>query len=599
MKMIKNLVSTIKGFNNTINRFHITILFFFLSAIMTAYFIAEGDLENYFELLLTFLVGAVVFMVLQIVYEHFFQGTSIHLIFCGISVLVALIYYLVIRFAVNELSGERVIRTIVFLFVLLIAFMWIPAIKSKIGLSESFMVFFKSFFMVFFYSGVLFLGISLIILAIDMLIVNVDSKAYSHAGNLIVFIYAPIHFLSLIPIYPSASNRDKIGDEKDNDLTQEFKKKIEPSKFLEGLISYIVIPITAIYTIILLLYIALNITGDFWKDNLLESLLVSYSIIVIIVYLLASVSKSKPTICFRRIFPKVLIPVVLFQTIASLLKIGELGITSGRYYVILFGIFATISAILFSIRPNHKNNIIAPILIILSLVSIFPPVDAFRVSKRNQIDRLTNVLEENEMLKNDQIIPSNNLSQEDKQTIISSVRYLSRMDHLKEVSWLKTYSMNYNFDKTFGFSQYGQIIDTEDNKVVRFNLNERTPINISGYDFFVEAEFFGNNNANNLDINFSKDKTYILVQEIKNDIGDLILKDEEGNELIRYSLNNIFESFMDKEDDFGMIELEEAEFIAENNNATIYIVTRAINYEEWAGERPYQHINAYVMVKIK
>lgn len=598
MKSINKLFIILRGFTSTINRYHITILFFLFSAILTSYNISTNDLNNFTELILSLILGATVFMVLQIVYEHFFQETSIHLIFCGISVLAALIYYLLVRFAINELSGEHVIRTIVFLFVLLIAFMWIPTIKSKIGFSESFMVFFRSFFIVFFYSGVLFLGISLILLAIDMLIVNVDSRVYSHAGNLIVFIYAPIHFLSLVPIYPPASNADKImDDEKENDLTRELKKAIEPSKFLGGLISYIAIPITAIYTIILLLYIVLNITGDFWKDNLLESLLVSYSIIVIIVYLLASIIKSKPAIYFRKIFPKVLIPVVLFQTIASVLKIGELGITSGRYYVILFGIFATISAILFSIRPNHKNNMIAPLLIVLSLISIFPPVDAFRVSKRNQIDRLTNVLEENEMLKDDKIIPKNNLSEQDKQTIISSVRYLSRMDHLKDISWLKSY--NYNIEKTFGFSQYGNIMNPEVNEVYRYNLYYRTPINISGYDFFVEAEYFGDNNSDHLDISFMKNKIYTLTQEIEDDIGDLILKDEEGNELIRYSLSDIFESFKDKEENFGEIALEDAGFIAENDNAIIYIVTRAINYEEWEDERPYQHINAYVMIKIK
>ncbi|NLJ95785.1 MAG: DUF4153 domain-containing protein [Clostridiales bacterium] len=600
MKNINKLIITLRDFTSTIIRFHISILFFFLSAILTAYNISKGDFENYVELLLAFMVGATVFLVLQLIYEHFMQGTSIHLIFCGSAILAAIIYYLLVRFAVKEFSSEHVIRTIVLLFVLFITFMWIPAIKSKIGFSESFMAVFKSFFTVFFYSGVLFLGISLILVAIDMLIVNVDYKVYSQAGNLIVFIYAPIHFLSLIPIYPPASNRGRIRNNGEvNDLSQELRKAIEPSKFLGGLISYIAIPITAIYTIILLLYIVLNITGDFWKDNLMEPLLVTYSIIVIIVYLLASVIPSKIARSFRKIFPKVLIPVVLFQTLSSILKIGELGITSGRYYVILFGIFATISAILFSIRPNHKNNIIAPILIVLSLISIFPPVDAFRVSKANQIDRLTQVLEENEMLRDGKIIPNNNLSEKDKQIIISSVRYLRSMNHIKDISWLKSYSMNYDFEKTFGFSQYGSVTEPRVTIAYHYNLPKMTTIDISGYDFFVEAEFFGDNNADHLNISFVKDKTYTLYHEAENDIGDLVLKDEEGNELIRYSLGDIFESFKGKEDTFGELALEDAQFMAENNNGLIYIVTRAINYEEWNEEKPYQNINAYVMVKIK
>lgn len=603
MKNIKKLFITLRGFTSTINRYPITILLFTLSAILTGFFIDNGDIENYTELLFAFIVGAAVFMVLQVIYEQFFQNTNIRLVFSVLAALAALIYYLLVRFAVEDFSEEYVIRTLVLLFVLVIAFMWIPTIRSKVGFSESFMVAFKAFFIVAFYSLVLFLGISLIIVAIDMLIVNVDSRAYSHVGNLIVLLYAPIHFLSLIPIYPpnssSAKSESEYNEEDKSLLRQRLNKAIEPSKFLDGLISYIAIPITAIYTIILLLYIVLNITGDFWRDNLLESLLVSYSVIVIVVYLLASVLKSKSAIYFRKIFPKVLIPVVLFQTISSIIKIGELGITSGRYYVILFGIFATVSAVLFSFRPNHNNNVIAPILIVLSLISIFPPIDAFKVSKENQISRLSKVLEENNMLIDDKIIPNDSLSEDEEQIIINSVRYLSRMNYLNEISWLKSYGQNYDFEGTFGFPQYGKSIDTEMNEVRRYNLYDRIPIDISVYDFFVAAEFFGDNNSDYLDVSFWKDKTYTLVQEMDNDIGDIILKDEEGNELIRYSLSSIFDGFKDNEERFGEIPLEEAQFVAENNKAIICIVTRAINYEEWEDENAYQHIDAYILVKIK
>lgn len=603
MKNIKKLFITLRGFTSTINRYPITILLFTFSAILTGFSIDNGDIENYTELLFTFIVGAAVFMVLQIIYEQCFQNTNIRLVFSVLAALAALVYYLLVRFAVEDFSEEHVIRTLVLLFVLVIAFMWIPTIRSKVGFSENFMVVFKAFFIVAFYSLVLFLGISLIIVAIDMLIVNVDSRAYSHVGNLIVLLYAPIHFLSLIPIYPpnssSAKSESEYNEEDKSLLRLRLNKAIEPSKFLNGLISYIAIPITAIYTIILLLYIVLNITGDFWRDNLLESLLVSYSVIVIVVYLLASVLKSKSAIYFRKIFPKVLIPVVLFQTISSIIKIGELGITSGRYYVILFGIFATVSAVLFSFRPNHNNNVIAPILIVLSLISIFPPIDAFKVSKENQISRLSKVLEENNMLIDDKIIPNDSLSEDEEQIIINSVRYLSRMNYLNEISWLKSYGQNYDFEGIFGFSQYGKSIDTEMNEVRRYNLYDRIPIDISVYDFFVAAEFFGDNNQDYLDVSFWKDKTYTLVQEKDNDIGEIILKDEEGNEMIRYSLSSIFDGFKDKEERFGEIPLEEAQFVVENNKAIICIVTRAINYEEWEDENAYQHIDAYILVKIK
>jgi hypothetical protein len=340
----------------------------------------------------------------------------------------------------------------------------------------------------------------------------------------------------------------------------------------------------------------MNITGDFWKDNLMEPLLVVYSITVIIVYLLAKVIRSKAAEYFRRIFPKVLIPVVLFQTISSILKIGELGITSGRYYVIMFGFFATICALIFSIRPNHKNNIIAPILIALSLISIAPPVDAFTISKSNQIDRLTNVLEKNDMLKDDKIIPSVNIEEEDRQIIINSVRYLGRMDYLKDVSWLKAYSNSYDFEKTFGFNQYGP--DTKNSDSWRLFIADRTPIDISEYDLFVEADLFGADHGVSLKTAPLGDEGYTIEQDNKNGIGELIIKDGQDNELIRYSLSEIFESFMDRETRFGEMSKDEAEFITENDDIILYILVQSLNLEVWESSE-YQNIHAYIMVKVK
>lgn len=604
MKNIDKLKSTLKGFTSTINRYPITILLFLLSAIIASYQISTNDLSNISELLFALAFGAALFMVLQIVYERFCQGKKIRIIFMGLAILGTVVYYLIVELLIKNFSTEHGIKTMVLLFVLLIGFMWIPVVKSRIGFCDSFMVVFKTFFTVALYSGVLYLGVALIIMAINMLIVNVDSDSYAHVGNIIAYIYAPIHFLSLIPIYPRFS--DEIGtdaevssgNQAEDELTQRLNKAIEPSKFLGGLVSYIIIPITAIFTVILLLYIIMNIAGDFWKDNLMEPLLVTYSITVIIVYLLATEMPGKAAFYFRRVFPKVLIPVVLFQTISSVLKIGELGITSGRYYVIMFGIFATICAVIFSIRPNHKNNIIAPILIVLSLISIAPPVDAFTISKSNQINRLTNVLEKYDMLKDNKIVPNTNIADEDRQIIINSVRYLSRMDYLKDISWLKAYSNSYDFDRTFGFNQYGPDTKSPDVDAWRLILAERTPLDISGYDLFVEAELFVAGYGDPLKTQPLGDEGYIIEQDNKNGIGDLLVKDRQENELIRYSLSEIFDSFMDRDTRFGEISKDEAEFTIENNNAILYILVKSLNFEVWE-KSDYQNIHAYIMVKIK
>ena len=178
-----------------------------------------------------------------------------------------------------------------------------------------------------------------------------------------------------------------------------FLRAAKCPKFFEILISYIIIPLITVFTIILLVYIIKNIGGEFWSDNLLEPMIVSYSISVIVVYLLASELENKFTVLFRKILPKVLVPIVVFQIISSLLSLSETGITHTRYYVILYGLFAAVSGILLSFLPVRKNGSVAALLIIFSIFSIVPPVDAFSISKSSQINLVEKVLLENKMLR--------------------------------------------------------------------------------------------------------------------------------------------------------------------------------------------------------
>ena len=601
MKNIDKLLTTLMGFTSTINRYPITILMFLFAAIITSLNISTRDFNNYPELLLSFILGAAAFMVLQMVFEHFYQRRMIRWIFCGLAVLGAILYYVLVTAVIDDFNTEDMIKTMVFLFILFIAFIWVPSIKAEIGWNKSFMAVFKGFFTVVLYSGILFLGIALILMAIDTLIVNVDSDAYSHVGNVIIFIYAPIHFLSLIPIYPAYSR----NLESEKPVNQDdLKKDLEPSKFLEGLVSYIIIPLTVIFTVILLIYILMNITGDFWKDNQMEPLLVTYSIIVIIVYLLASVLNSKIALYFRLIFPKVLIPVVLFQTISSILKLAEVGVTSGRYYVILFGIFATISAIIFSIRPNHKNNVVALILMILSLISIIPPVDAFSVSKRNQINRLTNILIKNDMLKNDKLVPGEDISEKDQDIITDSVNYLTSMNYAKDISWLRSYSESYDFYNTFGFQNHGYYPSRE-TRYYNLYLPINTVIDVSGYDLLVEATFYDENEGSIPITSQWGEKGYRLIYKNTDKMGDLILQDGQGEELIRYSLDNIYERFMKRKEIQGELSLNEASFIIENDKSILHIITKDISFSIWEDSQEPDELafmknnKLYIMIKIK
>ena len=585
-----------QGFINTIIRFPLTIILLLAACLTNFTAILQQEEDSLVRLVITFTLGAFIYAVFEILYERFYDKPVLRSVFMIITVALSFLYYALVN---NSKWNVIVsIRTLVILFVLLIAFLWIPVIKSRISFQQNFLVAFKGFFVSFFLAGVLFLGVTLIISTTNMLIISVDEKAYFHAANIIFVLFAPIYFLSMIPIY---SNKDNPKELITNDDLYEIKENqadnyiVPPGRFLETLITFIIIPVTAVFTIILLLYLLMNITGEFWTDNLFEPLLVSYSITVIIVYLLAGSVNHAFTKVFRLIFPKVLVPIVLFQTISSIIKIEETGITYGRYYVIMFGIFATISGIIFSILPTSKNKLIAPILIILSVISILPPVDAFSVSRANQISRLEHTLKKNNMLNNGSLTPSSTVSKRDQEIIVTSVRYLERFDYVKDIQWLSNYSKNNNFKNTFGFSEFD--IDRNDFHYIQVNRDAVTPIPVMGYDYLTHT----NINSQSADIvvsRYDKEGTSFTLRCVEGeDNNQDILLEAEGKELIRLQMKDIFLKFMNYSEN-TMVETQEVTFVADNASATLTVIADMISINE-QGDESYHYFEGYILVKIK
>lgn len=583
MNQIEKIRKSWKGQVDTVLRFPMTIILLVTAVISNMIAIITEEEERYIKLLIAFLLGAALFVVLQLMYERFFTKNFVRWINAAISIIVGAVYYLLIQN--TEWKTEVVIRTLVLYFILLIALLWIPVIKSRNNFNESFLAVFKGFFTAVFFYGVLFIGVVLILRATDLLLLNVNEKAFLHSANIIFILMAPIYFLSLLPEYQGKQILEASLTQNDIELNKIHEgidhKKILPGKFLEALISYVIIPITAVFTVILLLYIVVNIRGDFWKDNLMEPLLVAYSITVILVYLLASTIENMFTKYFRRIFPKVLVPVVLFQTLSSILKIGELGVTYGRYYVIMFGVFATLAGVLFSIVPLKKNGYIAPILLGLSIISILPPLDAFTISKSNQISRLEQVLKKNDMLKGDVITPKRDLTKQEKETIQSSISYLNKMNYTNEITWLSSYTKSMSFEQTFGFQDHNLSGQVYQSFYVSRDYNE--PIPITGYDYMIKMNIYSNISKTEITGITKDDKKYTLeLDTAKQNDYILLLKDEEGQELIRYPLQEMFQRFAGTSMGKELVSNEEMTFVADNEAAALTMVAEYINQNEWS-----------------
>lgn len=600
MRVMKSLRNKMEGLIEATNRYPLTLLF--LIAIATINVISiNHDMEDYSSYLFTFVIGALLSAVGQQIYERFFTKNNERFITMGVAILLASFYYFTIRSA-SVFSMENGTKTAVMIFALLMVFIWVPTIKSKITFNESFMSTFKAFFTTVLFTAVISAGVSLIIFATDSLLFDVNNKAIPHALNLIISLFAPIFFLSFTPLYPGKKD-EHLTDEELSKRNESVKKAISCPKNLGILISYIIIPLTAVYTIILLLYVLVNIRGDFWSENLLEPMLVSYSITVILVYILASSLENRFASMFRKVFPKVLIPIVLFQTIASIMKINEIGLTHGRYYVILFGVFALIAGLIFSFMPIKKNGLIAAVLIVFSAISIIPPVDAFTVSRVNHIRLLEKTLVQNDMLENNKVTPNSSISVEDKRIITRTVSYLNRMNYTDKISWLPKKIFFYdNFKKTFGFEQLYDYPNGGgmQSQFAHLDWGRNPVLSIEGYDFMIHLDINSQEGNSVQKIPFEKNGVaYTLVKQRDGEYIAISIIDDKNKELLKFNTKEIFDHvFSDNQESYygknNILTVEKALITEENDNVKMSVlVNNADVYESQF------HSDIYVLVRIK
>ncbi len=403
--------------------------------------------------------------------------------------------------------------------------------------------------------------------------------------NIVGSLFAPIYFLSMTPLYPG-KREELIPDEAWAKRGETLDRQFMVPRFLEILISYIIIPLTAIYTLILVIYVVMNIGGEFWTDNLLEPLLVSYAIIVIIVYILACNLENKFADLFRKIFPKVLIPIVVFQTIASFLKIREMGVTHGRYYVILFGIFATIAGVIFSFMKPKHNGLIAIALLALSAISIIPPIDAFTVSKNNQIGFLERKLMENDMLVDNAIVPKSDVSIGDKIVITKVASYIDNMGYNKEVAYLPSdfnvysdFSDTYGFDMTYSETEYPQ----GEGEFVYLNWDADPVVGIAGFDVMLHQYLYYSevetSPVETTDFE-ANGQPYQLEKRLDDEYYILIVKDAAGEELIAYNTREVYDTIFEQAAtsgfDKGNLTIEDATITTENDQIRMNILVNSL-----------------------
>lgn len=285
-----------------------------------------------------------------------------------------------------------------------------------------------------------------------------------------------------------------------------------------------------------------------------------------IFFLTPILEENKLAKIFRTWFPRVLLPILAMMFVSIGKRIHQYGVTENRYFVVLLGLWVLGIMVYFILVKNGKNITIPVTLSLIAIVSVFGPLSAFKVSAFSQNQRLTALLEKNNMLVSGEITPGTNVSKTDQENISSIVQYFENrnLDQLKYVPESYTYN---DFKTVFGFEKTYDYY-TPDTSYFYVNTEiESSGFTVGGYDYL----FFVNS--------YMEPKSIDQLTVSLKDMTTLALE-KNGTTLLEENLSERLASIAEENNmanNGKTISKEEISFVLENNEVEIKVVLREMS----------------------
>ena len=222
------------------------------------------------------------------------------------------------------------------------------------------------------FSGILYLGLVLALVAIDALFeVNIPGDYY---GQLFVFCLGIVNTWIYLSDFPKNVREHT---------------EIYFEKALEVFVKYILIPLVLLYIIILYAY-GFKILFEWelpkgWVSYLVMALAILGFLVQVIINPVQKIAKAWTIHRFYPWFYYALLPLIVLLFVAILRRVADYGITENRYFVLLIAFWILAMAV-YLLFAKKKRLIVLPIsLFVLAVLSSFGAWGAFTVSKNSQV----------------------------------------------------------------------------------------------------------------------------------------------------------------------------------------------------------------------
>lgn len=516
-----------RGLGRAVSRFPLTVFCLGGVTILACYIISLHEDPGLFvqKLMFTFLFGAFLGVAAQFCCERLPRWQKMRVTVYLVAALLIVGYYAILS-PVPGITYAVIARTLVAVFAMFCAFIWVPSYKGRADFNSITLAHGIMAFTAVLYAAVLTAGCCSIIAAVDLLLFNVDDDAYPYTLAVIWIFFAPLYYLALLPHFNAA----------DDGARAYARQAASCPRPLEVLLSYIAVPLVGTYSLVLIAYLVKILITRQWPAGQLGPMVLAYAAAGLLLYILTSRLANRFATAYRRFFPKALILLVLMQLVSVAIRLDAYGVTESRYYVALFGVFALVCGVLLSFRPVAKNGMIALLAAGFAMFSVIPPVDAFTVSRVSQITRLENMLQAEGVLVDGKINPREDVSWELRLEVTSILDYLDRRNYLSSLAWLPAdyKTRDERMKNTFGFEA---AYDTMRDQSRYFNasLDQQKPLPVSGYDIMINTSFhrkMAESEPQTVDFQVNGRQYQLVVQRMSPQEVRVAVNNPEGVELV-------------------------------------------------------------------
>ncbi|MCL6217165.1 DUF4153 domain-containing protein [Zunongwangia pacifica] len=420
------------------------------------------------------------------------------------------------------------------------------------------------------FSGIIYLGLSLALLAIENLFsINIRDEIY---GDLFVICLGIINTFIYLSDFPTAIHHTQ---------------QLYYSKALDVLIKYILIPIVLLYLVIVYAYsLKILITWELpqgWVSYLITILSVAGFIIHIII---EPIREKHPDLIVNKFYPFFyfsLFPLFILLFVAIFTRVLEYNFTENRYFLLIIALWILGISIYILISKKKRLSIIVISFFILCILSISGPWNAFKISTNAQSKELLSLIEKTK---------KSNLSRQEVDRFLNISRYLKERNELYLIDDDLGFKTNYItsaynsgsliLDSIYGEKNYSKSINSNTNYFYLQNINKRREIDISDYEKFVE-----------ISLNKNPKSGYLLQVE-----DQYIIFKGSDKQLFKFNLKKDIRKKIKLYDYLSSAPVESFEYTITNEFGEFKLIINAINGNIENNDVKFNNIDGYILMRL-